>query len=383
MSSELSQMIIIIIFFLSLLQINGTNIPFINNTILTPIKFPFSSSSYFQLTNITCQQCLCFGINNSSLLALNCYSFNLTCQFYLQYPRAYQIQSINNSRLYFLQNIFPNKSNPCCLSNTTFLLDKLRLALNSSITSVINRPRCLLLDDDNLVATIEEGNVNSYYFTRFDPVSLVVQQRKLLNAKPASLLYRNSKYFISWDDLNIINVYNITNGNSSLQFLNNITASPMNMAAIREMIFLNSGQTMVVASAGNNLLFFYSLIYDSFYNMTSYISVTYGGPHGLYGINDTSFYAIPWNNPVIFANTTIKRTIYGSHITIDDCNRRWITLYNYGIKIYDENGISLGNLISNVPYFDTLILDNYVLIISSLGSSIITRIDPQIQCDSN
>ena len=131
--------------------------------------------------------------------------------------------------------------------------------------------------------------------------------------------------------------------------------------------------------------------------MKSYISLDYSTPHGLYRVTDSRFYVVPWNNPMIyeynlnqttsnwtqtiFVNPAVNTSIYGAHVTIDDCDRRWLTLHNYGIKIYDENGNSLGDLTGNGGYFDTLILDNYVLVLSHYGNSIITRIDPQVQCD--
>ena len=86
------------------------------------------------------------------------------------------MQSMNNSRLYFPQNIFPNKSNPCCVSNTTYLLNKLRSAVNSTIIKNITRPRCLLLDSIGLVVTVEEGSSGSSpSFDRLDPVTLELQ----------------------------------------------------------------------------------------------------------------------------------------------------------------------------------------------------------------
>ena len=141
------------------------------------------------------------------------------------------------------------------------------------------------------------------------------------------------------------------------------------------MIFFNNGQTMVVASAANHRLFFYTFSNQSEYTMTSKILLNYTLPHGLYRANDSLFDAISWANPSLYA--------YSSHITVDHCNRRWLTLFNYGIRIYDERGIQQGGWLLGGGYFDTLRLDNYVVILSNLDHSKITRINPQLQCDDN
>ncbi|CAF1553457.1 unnamed protein product, partial [Adineta steineri] len=135
------------------------------------------------------------------------------------------------------------------------------------------------------------------------------------------------------------------------------------------------------------------------YTMISTISLNYQTPHGLHRVNDSFFYVVSWDNPslyaynynettsnwteTLFVNATINSTIYGAHMTIDDCNRRWFTMYNYGIKIYDENGINLGNWYLGAGYFDTLLLDNYTVILSNSANSKVIRIDPQLQCDEN
>jgi hypothetical protein len=293
--------------------------------------------------------------------------------------------------------MFPNASNPCCVSNLTYILERLQQSFNASIFRNVSNPRCLLLDGDGLLITVEQVTNGSSYFDRFDPTTLTFQQHNLLNATPSNIAYYNSKYYIGFDVNNSISVYSNDLNSSLLRYLTSITASPLNMSGVRDMIFLNDGQTMVVASISNSYLFFYSLINNTNYKMTSYIPVKYQRPHGLHRVNDSFFYATSYTNSSVYAynydeatlnwtetlfiNVTINKTMHGTHITIDDCNRRWFTIFNYGIAIYDENGINLGNWSLGAEYFDTLILDNYIVILSNSAFSQIIRIDPQLECD--
>ncbi|CAF1406599.1 unnamed protein product [Adineta steineri] len=386
-----------IIVFCILIQVNGMSIPFLNNTILTAIR-PISLDII--LTNYTCLQCICLALQNSSLIAFNYYP-NSTCQFFINYPKTYELQSSYNSRLYFVQDIFPNASNPCCISNITFILEKLQKYYEYDIYISVDvpTPRCLLLDDDGSVVTIEQISDTASSFDRFDPETLSFRQQTVLGARPTNIAYFDYKYYIGWDVNNTISVFSNNYDNNSLRFITNIQGTTINMSAVRDMIFLNDGQIMVVASATNQRLFFFSLTNNTNYTMISTISLNYQTPHGLHRVNDSFFYVVSWDNPslyaynynettsnwteTLFVNATINSTIYGAHMTIDDCNRRWFTMYNYGIKIYDENGINLDNWYLGAGYFDTLLLDNYTVILSNTANSKVIRIDPQLQCDEN
>lgn len=384
-----------IVFYFIFIEVHCKNIPFINNGVLVPIR-PVSIGII--LTNYTCDQCICLTLENSSILALNCY-FNLTCQYFVSYPRTYKIQSLNNSRLYFLQNIYPNPSNPCCLSNTTLLLQKLQNSANNMINITITKPRCLLIDNNGSLVTVEQTNSIPSYMDRIDPKTLTLQEHIPINALVSNIAYYQSKYYIGINSNNTISVFTHGLINNSLNYINNIYSSTSAMNGVRDIIFLNNGQTMIVASADNNRLYYYSLINGTNYDMSIYTTVDYSTPHGLYRLNDSYFYVASWGGDSIYSYSYNQLTFnwtqtlfvsagtsnsnYGSHITIDDCNRRWFTIYNYGIRIYDEYGNNLGNWSFGSGYFDTLILDNYVIILSNNANSKIIRIDPQIVCDAN
>jgi len=122
-------------------------------------------------------------------------------------------------------------------------------------------------------------------------------------------------------------------------------------------------------------------------------------PHGLVYINDTFFYGTSWNNNTVYSYTAVQNstqwnqtlvinaapwapTASGNHITIDECGRFWYSLGNYGLVIFDSQGVFLANMTIavNSSIFDTLITDNYVFYLSDGGLQRIIRIDPNIQC---
>ena len=331
-------------------------------------------------------------LQNSSILALNYYA-NLTCQYFVDYPRMYKIQSSTNFRLYFLQNKMPPPSQTCCISNTTRLFERLRNTTNSMITISVTKPRCLLMDNDNLLVTIEQTSLAPSYLDRFNPTNLTRQEHISIDTKVTNLAYFNSRYYIGIDMNQTISVFTHDNTSNALKFINNInTNSALAMADVRDMIFLDNGQTMIVASSANKLLFFFSLINNTNYMMQYTIQLNYTTPHGLYRVNYSFFYVVSWNSNSVYeyhynqttSNWTEKLFVNaGSHIMIDDCNRRWLTVFGYGIRVYDEYGNNFENWNLGSGYFDSLLLENDVVILSNQAQSTITRLDPQITCDDN
>ena len=157
---------------------------------------------------------------------------------------------------------------------------------------------------------------------------------------------------------------------------------------------------MIVASADNHLLLFFNrsntMPHD--YDFIGLRNVGYKTPHGLVYINDTFFYAISYSNNSVYAysnagNATewteklvlnassLAPTSDGNHLLLDDCDRYWLSLGKYGVRIFNSQGASFGTLQpTNSSIFDTLMLDNYVTYLSDIQSHRIIRIDPQIQC---
>lgn len=373
---------------LLIIPISCVQIPFIRNAIFVPV----SNSNSTIITNSTCIQCLCNA--SSSNLILNCF-FNNTCQFFFNFPLRYNIQQLTNASLYFPQGIFPNASQ-CCMPNLTDLLYKIQTA--TPIYGSVLGSRCLALDNHGYVVTLSQTNSS---IVRFNSTTMALIDNTIgLFSGPTNLKYYNEAYYVG------SNNYILVINSNNLTIQNNITS--VNINAPRDMMFLNNGNIFVAVSTGNSLYIFFnqsSNLSTNYYPMYQQ-QLNYIYPHGLVYINDTFFYGTSWNNNTVYSYTAVQNstqwnqnstqwnqnlvinaapwapTASGNHITIDECGRFWYSLGNYGLVIFDSQGVFLANMTIavNSSIFDTIITDNYIFYLSDTGLQRIIRIDPNIQC---
>ena len=363
-----------------IISIECTQIPFIRNAIFVAA----SNATSITIQNTTCIQCLCNA--SSSDLILNCLPNN-TCQYFLNFPRTYSIQTLTNARIYFPQGVFPNASR-CCMPNLTDIINKVLSAI--PIYGQVFSPRCVALDNHGYVVTISQTN-NS--LVRFNSTTMALIDNTLgLFSGPTNLKYYNGNYYVGLaSSVVVINSNTLTVSNS---------ISSSNLSQTRDMMFLNNGDEFVVVSTGNNRFVFFnrssntSTNYYAFYQQ----SVNYANPHGLVYINDSFFYATSWAANTVYSYTSIPNSYSwnqtliinatrwasssnGNHIAIDECGRFWYSLGPYGLEVFDSQGTFLTNMsLPSLSIFDAIITDNYVFYISDTGTNRIIRIDPNIQC---
>ena len=358
----------------------ATQIPFLPNVTLVP-KY---NSTSVTLINRSCDRCLC-EVNSYSIL--NCFPNN-TCQFFVDAPRAYTLKPTPNAVLYFPRQILPNASQ-CCMPNTTDLLQRLSNAMPTN--APVNGPRCLIIDNDGYLVTVSHSDRT---IVRFYPNNLTLIDQSpssLLAAPPLALAYHDRAYYVAFD------YYILVVDSDNMTLMHNISAAALR--GVRDMIFLNDGQQMIVTAAQSGCLVFFNRSSPTSHNydLISYQNVSCQGPHGLFYVSDALFYLTSWFNSTVlkYSNTgnaagwseTLAVTASpvssscGNHVTIDGCDRYWLSLGGAGVQILDSHGLLLGSLHptgSNI--FDILILDNYVVYLSDYGGSRIIRLDPNIQC---
>ena len=352
-------------------------VPFLANVILVPL----SNSSSVTLTNRTCDECLCAA--NSSQTILNCFP-NATCQFFVDAPRTYKLRSTANARLYFPQQVLPNASQ----CDTSYLLDKLTTA--TAINASVNGSRCLILDNHGYLVTVSQDEKSIVRFhpdnlTRIDPLPL-----STFADIPYSIAQYQGAYYVGFT------TYILVVDSNNMTQINNISTPSLNV--VRDVIFLNGGQQMIVVSSHSDLLVFFNrssvVSYD--YHFIGSQNVSGHNPHCLFDIDDTSFYLSSWHDNTVYrylnagSATTWNETLVlnaspfitgssGNHISVDACGRYWFSLGPSGVKIFDGQGPLLGSLyIPGSDIFDALILDNFVIYLSDPGLQRITRIDPNI-----
>jgi hypothetical protein len=208
---------------------------------------------------------------------------------------------------------------------------------------------------------------------------------------PMTITYRSEAYYVGFD------AYILVLDSNNFTELNNITT--LSLSGTRGMIFLNDGQTFVVASTYNQYILFFnrSNTVSQSYTFVGQQYVNYSYPHGLWYISDTFFYVTSWGDNTIYSysatnvNTiwtqnlfldpkSVATTSDGNHLTIDECNRYWYSLGSNGMTIFNNQGLLVANFTEIIPSpFDALITDEYVIYLSDTSSNIIKRIDPEIQ----
>jgi hypothetical protein len=362
--------------FLPITLVTSTQIRVIKNAILRAGYF----SNKSQLINGTC--CYCLGTASSHYSAVNCFANN-TCQLFLTFPLTYRIETTPGARLYFPQQSLPNDSQ-CCMPDINYLLSKLRTANRTSAN--VSNPRDAVIDDQGYLVTVE---ANANYLDRFNSTSLKRLNHTLLpNSTQYTVTYFNGAYYIApyIAPLTVINSEDLTM----------ITTISTSTYGIRSILFLNDGQTMVVASFDENSLVFLNRtsIIPIRYNFTFRQSTTFASPVGMWRVNDSFFYVIAyysgslysfsatanhskWNETFVFPTNGTGRAV---RITIDECGRLWFAYQTDTILVYDQTGKQLGNwMIPNSRIFDIKIMDNYLTYVTDQNGQAI-RFDPNIQC---
>lgn len=258
-----------------LTALTAIRIPFVRNVTLV-LKFDWNTTT---LQNHTCIECLCSTVL-TNVTALNCFSNN-TCQFFFTVPRTYNLQHTPQTFLYFPNGIFPNASQ-YCMPNLTYVIERLKNA-TQQITNTL-APRCLVLDDQNRLATVE---TSSPFLNLFDATTQVNLSRlePSLGSAYRSLVFNDDFFYVGLANSSILML-----GSSTLSVRNTIV-SP-SFSGIRDMIFLNDWHTMVVTSGGSNRLAFFNRSASSSTNYTLAYqqSIACTSAHGMWRVNDTFFY---------------------------------------------------------------------------------------------
>ena len=366
------------------LQSDAIQVPVIYNTTLMSL----SQANRTTLSNNTIQNCFCSSLSFDAI-AFNYFSTNQTCELFFDYPQKYRIVVSPLNHVYFPKGIFPNVSE-CCMSNWTELASKLTQA--TTISTNITKPRCLVIDNhDYLVTVQDDGNLLSRFYK--DNLTLVDTQT-VAGAKFRNIAYFDGAYYTTLANHTIVVIDSVT-----LSTIDTISRS--DLSGSRDIIFLQNGAVMVLASADNKRLVFFNRTGPSkaSYSYDYYLSTAYGTPHGLWYVNDSFFQVSSWGDRSIYSYSTTNGRdwvvqgfanassaisgIYGSHVMVDACERRWLSFYSnsLGFSIFDKQGAFVANFnISSIGVYDAMITETYILYISSVINNRIYRFDPTVSC---
>ena len=345
-----------------------------------------SSTKVITILNSTCDECLCAALVNHSV-AVNCFLNNDTCQLFDRVPNRYRIEPGEQAELYFPSGSIPNASQ-CCMPDLDALLAELYNAYQITVSQ--SSTRFLALDNHGYLISMNDWG---HGITRSIPRNLTVVDQTAVSAySMRSLAFYDDAYYLG-SDTNTIQIVD----SNTLATVNLITHP--NISGVRDIMFLRDGQTMVVTSTYNQQLFFFNRSSSSPINYTfSYqVTTSYPSPHGLWSVNDSFFYTTSWDSSsvyshatadgvawteTLFADTRVETNSSGaSNVMIDECERRWITIPDSGMIIYDSGGSFLGRFTPTWSgIFDAILMPDYVMYLSDWTSQQIIRLDPQIQC---
>ncbi len=237
------------ILFLLITQIHSRSVSFINNVFLQSSIYPNQTNTI--RFNSSCEECLCqefYSNNTNNNLALNCFS-NGTCQYFQSFPLSYKIQSSSGSRLYFLQNQFPNASQ-CCMPNITELLIRLQNA-TPTVMNLTFQPGAMGYDEANPDEAAVAGYGASILYW-FNPATMTFLRNSTIDISYSLAVY-NNQTFTAFSNIPSIYIRDSQTNNR----LANITYS--SLGQVRKIIFINNGQTAVVPTQNNFTLTFFNV----------------------------------------------------------------------------------------------------------------------------
>ena len=82
-----------------------------------------------------------------------------------------------------------------------------------------------------------------------------------------------------------------------------------------------------------------------------------------------------WNENLFVNGATVQSPGQGSHVMIDDCQRKWLSMFNAAFLTFDNHGNLLGNF--TPPWnkaFDAIFTRNYVMYVSDWQSNRLIRL---------
>ena len=321
-------------------------------------------------------------------MMIHCLSDDRTCEFFADFPRQYRLEYRSAARIYFPQGIFPNASEECCMADLEELLERFNNA--EIITSPAEKPRCLAIDNHkHYLVTVNDRGQSIY---RFHLRNLTqVGGVNLPNTQLMNIADHAHAFYVSDESGRVIILES-----ENLTEIDAIDRGEIQLA--RDIIFLHEGRTMVVASKQRITFFNRSNTSNHQYTYEYHQETSYQYPHGLFYVNETFFHVASWDGNAIYSYSTVdgrhwKESVFaktpsltandagGSHVMIDKCQRRWLSIVNFGIVIYDDRGNYLGNITRfGTNIFDAVLTNNYILYLSSSKDNNITRLDPKVNC---
>ena len=367
----------------------------------------------FQTINGSANDCLCQAWTlPSTLVAINYFSNNLTCELFSSYGSTYQI-SINSISTLFLIESLPPRQSP---ENLTWLLDASKSQVQKDIcvycfhkstiffrlvsnttgykTVTIDQPQNLYIDNYNRLVT-NEWRGRLIQMDRYDLT--VTAQITLTTTVFTAISYNDGLYYVgtgAYADAgndNTLRVYN----SSTTSFITNVINSTNSFGPIRQCCFARNNTLMLVLAQVSwySRILLYQINSPTSYTLLNInIQTSNYGVYNIFKVNDTFFYFVLYlsNMPIYKLISSIDGQSWSieafvtqgpqpqliSSIAVDSNGRVWAAdQYSY-IYIYDATTGALLGTFNKIPQpYYILLLNNYELFVSTATNKIY-RIPP-------
>ncbi|CAF1248218.1 unnamed protein product [Adineta ricciae] len=347
-----------------------------------------NAPSDWLMNQYTWSQCLCYSLANSSIVALNFYTLNSTCQLFTNVS-SYPFQIVKNSNVttYLLKQL--TRYAPCC-SNISWLMTQIQSAAKTlSMPSITS----LALDSINQrLGVVASAVLRSVSLDSFALLNVSVG----LAANSQTISYSQGLFYTG--------VYPVT---APFAFT---IYSGQNFSKIGSMNFTGGGPQRIIWLFNDTLVCVLlqtnpsTISKANFYNWPSgtlvqsiTLSITNAYGLGKAPNNDTFVYitdgstggdvwqlrtSAPYNF-TLFALTT-NATETPASVTVDGCNRVWVVYAKFGVRIYDLNSRALlmsWKLFPTYPLlYDLVLSDQYQLYLADYSTGKLARYGSGIQC---
>ena len=365
-----------------LANVGGTTIGTIKQARISTL-----ASSVWFYNQSSWSQCMCYALQDQSVVAFNHYASNFSCELFKNLSSfSFQVINVINVTVYLLQPLQPYT--PCC-SNLTWLLSEIRsVQKNLSVNSI----KAIALDTDRNSLGIVGSNILRFVST--DSFTFINSTTSLPINSEAMTYHQNLFY---------VGIYPPTDGTFYIY-------SALNLTLVRKINFTQGSPQHIVWLYNETLVCVlleissnaYSFV--NFYNWPSFtlnnsIQIPIRNAYGLgKARNDDTFVYITdgsldgdiWRmktsspyTSTLFASTSSSSELPSS-ITVDSCNRLWVGFYGYGIRIYNiSSGAILGtwNLVATYPQlYDLILTDQYQLYLADAYTNQLARYGSSLQC---
>ncbi|CAF1169431.1 unnamed protein product [Didymodactylos carnosus] len=249
---------------------------------------------------------------------------------------------------------------------------------------ILSNPTGLAMDDQSHLAVVYNANRLQLMYSNLTTIETI---STATNSRPLS--YQNSYYFVGiYPVISPYTLYMYSATNLTLvSTTTNIYGSPQRVA------FVYNNSIMCVITQNTTIS---TMLYYQYYSPTSFILnrtliLPITNAFYLAKLEDEAFFIVDAKGggsiyKLLIATDTVSSFITTNSteaptaIVIDSCGRLWVTIVNYGIRIYDQTGTLIGSWAVSSQLYDIIVTETYDIYLVDKVSNKLSKYDTNVQC---